>query len=715
MKLSLCIIARNEESMLAGCLESVRGIVDEIVLVDTGSKDGTIRIAEKHGARVFKSPWRDDFSAPRNLSIARARGEWILQLDADERLAPGAGDAIRKAIDGAEFDCGLIRLHNATRGDAPHADVIAGKERLGEAMSLPRLLRRTSDLKYEGIVHESILRWLRDRGNRVSFVDADIVHLGSTAELRRDRNKVSRNVELLKRRAESEPNDPTAWSYIAFEALAQGEFDEAWAAADKGWEIALRGEYPAGTSLLRLAVARALVQKQRGEHHGVLETVRIGERLDGKHPDLCMLRGMTHEMLALAAGPTSKLRQTHLKAALAAHGAALSLASIDYVQRFLVGAGSWGSKLRAGLVLLQLGDPMTAREALRSSLAERPGEVETKLAMAEAEIECGAADIALCRLEPLLGEQPDAWVLGSLACDRIGAVDDALSFIRQAGHLTKAGYLAPHRRELHLDLMALAGAYAGSPSAGPGPIGALTALMAKKPFEGTQSGDVARLPMRSIVSNLVVKKRFAELDALLTARAEHAFPGLAAAIAAALQSMGMSVDSDDAPIPILVACESCQAAAVVARVLAAHPRAVARGSMSDAKDAAPGDSVREIFTVGSIARAIELAKELPRATMLLVSADAPSNELRSEIESQGLGERTVELSYRDLLDAPTATFAHLFAALGEADDDGPLRALIDTYPGRSRDFSAFTPDDRERRATRSSPCPARGVAREVSP
>ena len=83
---SLCMIVRDEERYLAGCLESVVDLVDEIVVVDTGSTDSTPDIARRFGARVFNFQWVDDFSAARNESLRHATGEWIFWLDADERL-----------------------------------------------------------------------------------------------------------------------------------------------------------------------------------------------------------------------------------------------------------------------------------------------------------------------------------------------------------------------------------------------------------------------------------------------------------------------------------------------------------------------------------------------------------------------------------------------------------------------------------------------------
>ena len=101
------MIARNEEALLGVCLESVRGLVDEIVLVDTGSTDATPELARLAGD-VVSVPWSDDFSAPRNEALAHAQGDWILQLDADERLGPHSKQAVREAIALSSFDCGML-------------------------------------------------------------------------------------------------------------------------------------------------------------------------------------------------------------------------------------------------------------------------------------------------------------------------------------------------------------------------------------------------------------------------------------------------------------------------------------------------------------------------------------------------------------------------------------------------------------------------------
>src|ERR1700686_2903395 len=97
-RLALSMIVRNGEQDLAHCLESVRGIVDEIVVADTGSTDSSIAIARQFGARVINIPWTNDFAAARNAALAPVHAEWVLVLDADEQLDEQAKVQIAGAI-----------------------------------------------------------------------------------------------------------------------------------------------------------------------------------------------------------------------------------------------------------------------------------------------------------------------------------------------------------------------------------------------------------------------------------------------------------------------------------------------------------------------------------------------------------------------------------------------------------------------------------------
>ncbi|MDP3049781.1 MAG: glycosyltransferase family 2 protein, partial [Eubacteriales bacterium] len=144
---SLTMIVRNESANLEACLLSAREQVDEIVIVDTGSTDETRQIAERYTDRVFLYPWDNDFSAARNYAIGKARGEWILSLDADEQLIAGTGDLRRLVSTGASPEAYMLPLHYPTT-DAP-----------GEynRFLVLRLFKNNGRYRFKGRIHEQIV------------------------------------------------------------------------------------------------------------------------------------------------------------------------------------------------------------------------------------------------------------------------------------------------------------------------------------------------------------------------------------------------------------------------------------------------------------------------------------------------------------------------------------------------------------------------------
>ncbi|MEE2827851.1 MAG: glycosyltransferase family 2 protein, partial [Myxococcota bacterium] len=214
--LALCMIVKDEEQMLPDCLASVRGLVEQVVVVDTGSSDRTVALAEAAGAQVVSFPWCDDFAAARNAALPRVETDWILMLDADERLAPGAAAGIRKAIADGGLDCGFLPLLDAEKLDSRPEDVLAGTARKGAPLLLPRLFRVSKDFRWEGIVHESISTWLSG-DKKTGRVDAPIIHLGNVDSFRQERGKGERNLRLLRKRVDQEPDSAVARSYLARE------------------------------------------------------------------------------------------------------------------------------------------------------------------------------------------------------------------------------------------------------------------------------------------------------------------------------------------------------------------------------------------------------------------------------------------------------------------------------------------------------------------
>jgi len=234
MTVSLCMIARDEAEQITECLRSVRGLADEIVVVDTGSTDSTPALAREQGARVIAFPWNDDFSAARNRSLAEATGEWVLVLDADERLFPRHFEAIRRlvAIPGTQAIQVFVRTYtddSTLMNWQPTDPARAESAGFCGYFDLPqvRLFRRRSRIRFEGIVHESVTRSLERHGVPIYRADALIHHY---KESRRANQKQSRNLlifELSRRRTEGNPQNAELWRQRAPAALEVGQYKDA--------------------------------------------------------------------------------------------------------------------------------------------------------------------------------------------------------------------------------------------------------------------------------------------------------------------------------------------------------------------------------------------------------------------------------------------------------------------------------------------------------
>jgi glycosyltransferase involved in cell wall biosynthesis len=453
--ITLCMIVRDEESTLGACLASAREGVNDMVVVDTGSRDATKRVATDAGARVFEFAWRDDFAAARNEALRHARGNWVLVLDADERLAPGCAARLPAAVGGAKFDCGMLRLHDARRVDASPEDVVSGRERQADVQLVPRLLRRADGLTYVDAIHENVMPWLRRRGMRVGGVDADIVHLGATAEFVGAKSKIDRNLRLLKARVEADPGDLAASGYLAYDLMRAGATDDAFSLVERAWlHVPEHGKARTKHSLHRLATTRAFLMIQRGRFVDARATVRVARALEGRSPDLAFLAARVSESEAqLTSDPT--VRRDRLREARDGYEECLGFRGQLFAQSFVVGASSWYGAIRLGTVELQLGRPAEARRAFDAALAVRAEEPEARLGRAEATMDLGDAGDALKEIEGLLGDtSPDSWTLAATAVSSLGLNDDARLFAQRALSLAGKGFVAPHRRAKLRDLIA---------------------------------------------------------------------------------------------------------------------------------------------------------------------------------------------------------------------------------------------------------------------
>ncbi|MBN2293841.1 MAG: glycosyltransferase [Pirellulales bacterium] len=187
--LSVAIIVRNEADVIIESIESVRAIADEIVVLDTGSNDQTIKVAEQHGARVVEYEWTDDFSAARNRLISECRGRWILWLDAGESLVSESAPLLRICID-QEAETrraylALIDMPSAVKGGS------------NEQVAQLRLMPNCEQLRFENRIRETLLPSLARAGMELSTAPAMIRRHARHNEIARKVRAAQRDLRLI--------------------------------------------------------------------------------------------------------------------------------------------------------------------------------------------------------------------------------------------------------------------------------------------------------------------------------------------------------------------------------------------------------------------------------------------------------------------------------------------------------------------------------------
>ena len=191
MRISACYIVKNEAENLKRSLSSIQGQADEVVVVDTGSTDQTVSVAEEFGARIYSVAWQDGFASARNYALSKATGDWILLLDADEYFSADTSCKLRKVIGVyGESSCNglLVKMDNI---DAASGELLDSFYQL-------RLVRRQPGLAYQGRIHEELLRDGKSLDNlyKVSPDLLRIVHTGYSRAL--SKAKAVRNLQILR-------------------------------------------------------------------------------------------------------------------------------------------------------------------------------------------------------------------------------------------------------------------------------------------------------------------------------------------------------------------------------------------------------------------------------------------------------------------------------------------------------------------------------------
>lgn len=386
-KLGLCMIVKNEARALARCLESVRGWVGEMVIVDTGSTDDTVAIAHAYGARVSHFPWCDDFSAARNAALDQATREWVLVLDGDETCVIESPTELASALQQTKWDGFSLSVSSLNDN---------GTYSKGTVFRLFR--RERSGMRYRGAIHEQLETVADRKGSTSTLSCIRLEHDGYTAAVIAGQDKVNRNIRLASKVKQDRPSDPFSWFVYAM-AIAPSDPDGMLEAAQTAFELLdavpahMRGDY----YVVYLYLAVISVHQSRGNMRQVIEMADRALAMFPDSPDLHYQRGGARIVTGDVSGAVEDF-QVALGEAASAFQLIIDSAAVGF-----------GARMGLGRALRVLGRGDEALVSLRIAAAQAPaGYADAHAELAELLMERGALDEAVPLFEEAHRRSPTA-------------------------------------------------------------------------------------------------------------------------------------------------------------------------------------------------------------------------------------------------------------------------------------------------------------------
>jgi len=245
VRLSQCMIVKNEEKNIERALSWAKGAAFEQIVVDTGSTDRTVELAEKMGARVYHFKWIDDFSAAKNYAMDQAKGNWIAILDADEYMPPEDVKELISLLKKIQGNHELLMEYDSINCSWLQID---DQDKVFAVLTQQRIFRNRPDLRYEGRIHEAI----KIRNKHANAENLRIIHTGYAMTAYNEADKRERNIKMLKSELERDPADPNLMLYLADSIKAAGT-EDAREEAEALYLKALTSDRPAEVDIKRLA------------------------------------------------------------------------------------------------------------------------------------------------------------------------------------------------------------------------------------------------------------------------------------------------------------------------------------------------------------------------------------------------------------------------------------------------------------------------------
>lgn len=270
-RISLCMIIKNEEIFLSSMLRSLRPFVDEIIIVDTGSTDKSVRIANEFADEVIQIENFPGFSISRNIGIDKATGDWILSLDADEFITPEGILKLRRIADSFPIDDGFFisRTH------------YTGNGRWSKTWGI-KFFRRLTSLRYCKAIHESVgealVEWQYPFGRRLPWVlDVEVHHFEIWKPKSALISKHQQYIKLLEDEINERPNDIHLKSFLALEYYTIEGLDKALKISNEAIELLQKdGGNPTGLPLLFRALFKMKANDLKGSQKDLEEILSDG-------------------------------------------------------------------------------------------------------------------------------------------------------------------------------------------------------------------------------------------------------------------------------------------------------------------------------------------------------------------------------------------------------------------------------------------------------
>ncbi|PYG87517.1 tetratricopeptide repeat protein [Ruminiclostridium sufflavum DSM 19573] len=407
-EISLCMIVKNEEDNLQRCLNSVKDIVDEVIIVDTGSTDKTVYIAESFGASVYNYIWDNNFSEARNESLKYASKDWILIMDADDEFCRDDKEAFLQLISSSLEEKTLYYFETLN-----YCGSFADSSNISINLN-PRLFKNNLGYKYEGEVHNQLVN--HKISTKDVCVSIKIYHYGYLDSNIKGKDKRKRNIFLLEEQLKKEPDNKYALFNLGNEYFASNEIAKALDYYYKSYENFTPAAGYGFILVLRIVLANYFI----GLYTKALEFTDIGIQYYPGFTDLyyfkgCIYKSMDRPLMAVRAWEKC-----------------IEIGDPPSGLKFLYGTGSFKAMYELALICMEQKDYHSAYKYFNETIRIKPDLIISvyKIAYILKE-ENVASDEFKYILELFFEDDAKAAIVLADICYSVGYYEAALEYIKK--------------------------------------------------------------------------------------------------------------------------------------------------------------------------------------------------------------------------------------------------------------------------------------------